>query len=338
MLKCMKSHWKRAVSGLLAVIMAAGMLPVSAFAAGTSDNSNLYAPTGSFELNVAGATAWNGGDKPFTVYKTEGGNVPVATLPTATPFALLEDNSGDRIKIGYQNGGWTGANLDGIGWVDKDSVLVNLPDVIPSIAYESDGSRLFNSRLTRFEYVIPGSYALAEQLAQRQQEAMVNGDTLVVRQSGQMVSVSRAKGDPAQLHSYTLDGVTYQKYDAWAEYETAGDSLSNLSYDPPFSVDRAYSADPSVTLTRFCPQTVKHAPSKVSASDPTGGVGAYNPGSPGGKKPTTSNVDWRTDAERTFLRFTLIEFPNGVVTDLNTNDYSTWHVVGTPLKIGRAHV
>ena len=333
MLKCMKSHWKRAVSGLLAVIMAAGMLPVSAFAAGTSDNSNLYAPTGSFELNVAGATAWNGGDKPFTVYKTEGGNVPVATLPTATPFALLEDNSGDRIKIGYQNGGWTGANLDGIGWVDKDSVLVNLPDVIPSIAYESDGSRLFNSRLTRFEYVIPGSYALAEQLAQRQQEAMVNGDTLVVRQSGQMVSVSRAKGDPAQLHSYTLDGVTYQKYDAWAEYETAGDSLSNLSYDLPFSVDRAYSADPSVTLTRFCPQTVKHAPSKVSASNPTGGVGAYNPGSPGGKKPTTSNVAWGTDPERTFLRFTLIEFPQGVVTDLNNGDYSTWHVVGTPLNV-----
>ncbi len=333
MLKCMRAHWKRAVSGLLAVIMAAGMLPVSAFAADTSDNSNLYAPTGSFELNVAGATAWNGGDKPFTVYKTEGGNVPVATLPTATPFALLEDNSGDRIKIGYQNGGWTGANLDGIGWVDKDSVLVNLPDVIPSIAYESDGSRLFNSRLTRFEYVIPGSYALAEQLAHLQKESMAGVETLVVRQSGQMVSVSRAKGDPAQLHSYTLDGVTYQKYEAWAEYETAGDSLSNLSYDLPFSVDQAYSADPSVTLTRFCPQTVKHAPSKVSASDPTGGVGAYNPGSPGGKKPTTSNVDWRTDAERTFLRFTLIEFPNGVVTDLNTNDYSTWHVVGTPLNI-----
>ena len=41
MLKCMKAHWKRAVSGLLAVIMAAGMLPISAFAADTSDNSNL---------------------------------------------------------------------------------------------------------------------------------------------------------------------------------------------------------------------------------------------------------------------------------------------------------
>lgn len=262
MLKCMRAHWKRAVSGLLAVIMAAGMLPVSAFAADTGGSSNPYAPTGDFELNVAGTTAWNGGDEVLTVYKTEGGSTQAATISTGAPFALPEDKGGNRLKIGYQNGGWTGANLDGTGWVDKDSVLVNLPDVIPSIAYESDGSRLFNSRLTRFEYVVLGSYALAEQLAQRQQEAMVAGDTLVVRQSGQTVSVSRAKGDPAQLHSYTLDGVTYQKYDVWTEYKTADDSLSNLSYDLPFSVDRAYSADPSVTLTRFCPQTVKHAPSK----------------------------------------------------------------------------
>ena len=115
------------------------------------------------------------------------------------------------------------------------------------------------------------------------EEAMSGGETLVVRQSGQTVSVSRAKGDPAQLHSYSLNGVTYQKYDIWTEYEAANDSLSDLSYDLPYVIDRAYSADPSVTLTMFCPQTVKRAPSKVSASDPTGGVGAYNPGSPGGK-------------------------------------------------------
>ena len=334
MLKCMKAHWKRAVSGLLVVIMAVGMLPVSAFAADIGGSSNPYAPTGSFELNVAGTTAWNGGDEVLTVYKTESGDTQAAAIPTATPFALLEDKGDNRIKIGYvTEGGWTGAGLDGTGWADKDSVLVNLPDVLPSVAYELDGSRLFNSRLTRFEYVVLGSYALAEQLAQRQQEAMVAGDTLVVRQSGQTVSVSRAKGDPAQLHSYTLDGVTYQKYDVWTEYKTADDSLSNLSYDLPFSVDRAYSADPSVTLTMFYPQTVKRAPSKVSASNPTGGVGAYNPGSPGGKKPTTSDVTWSTDPERTFLRFTLIEFPQGVVTDLNNGDYATWHVVGTPLNV-----
>ncbi|MEH2941019.1 collagen binding domain-containing protein [Lawsonibacter sp. JLR.KK007] len=334
MLKSMKAHWKRAVSGLLAVIMAAGMLPAPAFAADTSGGSNPYAPTGNFEVNVAGATAWNGGDGALTVYKTESGSAQVTTIPAAVPFALLEDNGGTRLKVGYAaDGGWTGSSLDGTGWIDKENVLVNLPDLLPSIGYDRDSGRLFNSRLTRFEYVIPASYSLAEQLAQLQQEAMTSGNTLVVRQSGQTVSVSRAKGDPAQLHSYTLDGVAYQKYDGWTEYETADDSLGDLSYELPFSIDRAYSADPSVTLTVFCPQTVRRAPARVSASNPTGGVGAYNPGSPGGKKPSTSNVAWSTDPERTFLRFTLLEFPQGVVTDLNTRDWSTWHVIGTPLNV-----
>lgn len=70
MLKSIKSHWKRAISGLLAVVMMAGMFPASAFAADSSGGSNSYAPTGNFELNIAGATAWNGGTidrNPMTV-------------------------------------------------------------------------------------------------------------------------------------------------------------------------------------------------------------------------------------------------------------------------------
>ena len=53
----------------------------------------------------------------------------------------------------------------------------------------------------------------------------------------------------------------------------------------------------------------------------------------GGSKPGSTNVSWATLSGRTFLRFTLIEFPKGVVTDLNSDDYSTWHTVGTPLNI-----
>ena len=49
MLKNIKSHWKRAVSGLLAMVLAIGMLPAAAFAAGTDGGSNPYAPTGNFE-------------------------------------------------------------------------------------------------------------------------------------------------------------------------------------------------------------------------------------------------------------------------------------------------
>ena len=141
MLKYMKVHWNRAVSSLLAVVMAAGMLPAAAVAADTSAESNPYAPTGSFELHVAGTTAWNGGDSPLTIYKTESGSTQAAAIPTAEPFAILEDKGGGRLKIGYQDRGWTGGTLDGTGWVEKDSVLVNLPDVLPSIAYESDGSK-----------------------------------------------------------------------------------------------------------------------------------------------------------------------------------------------------
>jgi len=121
MLKRMKASWKRTLSGLLAVVMMIGMLPSAAFAAETASP---YAPTGDFELNVAGTTAWNGGDEPLTVYKTEGGSTKVTTIPTATSFALLEDNGGDRLKVGYvEDGGWAGSTLDGTGWVDKGNVL-----------------------------------------------------------------------------------------------------------------------------------------------------------------------------------------------------------------------
>lgn len=310
MLKPIKTHWRQAVSGLLAVIIAVGMLPVAAFAADTGSSSNPYAPTGSFELNVAGSTAWNGGDGPLTVYKTEHSSTQATTLLVSKPFALLEDKGGERIKIGYvSDGGWKGNTLESIGWVDKANVLANLPDVLPSIAYESDGGKQFSSRLTRFEYVVPGTYSLVEQLAQHQQEAMSSGETLVLCNACQAVSVGLAKGDPSQLHSYSLDGAVYQKYDAWAEYETADDSLGNLNYSLPFSVDQACSADPSVTLTMFCPQSTPLRVPAAANSTPTGGVGAYNPGSAGGNRPSTSNVAWATDPERTFLRFTLIEFP-----------------------------
>ena len=340
MFKSMTSHWKRVVSGLLAAVMAVGMIPAYALAADISDSSisaeaaAIYAPTGSFELNVAGATAWNGGDQPLTVYKAESGTAQITTIPTAVPFALLEDKGGSRMKIGYvSEGGWTGAALDGAGWVDKESVLVNLPDVLPSIAYESDNGKQFNSRLTRFEYVVPYDYSLAEHLAKIQNASMSVGETLVVRRDGLVVEAGVAKGDPGQLYRYSLDGAVYEKYGGWTLCETEAGTLSAFRYEMPSTIDRACSADPSVTLTRFYPQTVKRAPAKVSASDPTGGVGAYNPGSPGGKKPNTSNVEWSTDPERTFLRFTLVEFPQGVVTDLNTSDYNVWHVVGTPLNV-----
>lgn len=320
---------KKLLSLFLAFVMLLGILPTGAFAAATDES-----PMRAFELDPAGTTAWSRGEEPITVYTTPNGTVQATEIPAGEPFALLEDTGGDRLELGYTEGGWTGGMLENTGWVDKEEILVNLPDLLPSIAYiRMNTEKQFNSRLTRFEYVIPCPYGEAERLAQLQAEAMDGGETLVVRMDGQTVTISRAAGDPASLEEYSLDGETYQKYGKWTEKDPAEDSMSSISaYQLPYNIKMAYSADPSITLGMFAPQPSQpnRAPSKVT---PTGDVGAYNPGSPGGKKPSTSNVAWAIDPERTFLRFTLVEFPGGVVTDLNTQDWNTWHVVGTPLNV-----
>ena len=223
MLKQLKHHWKRTVSGFMALVMAAGLLPGTSLAAETAatpviQTEAAYAPTGNFELNVAGTTAWNGGAEPLTVYSTQAGTTQVTEIPAGEPFALLEDSGGERLKIGYSEDGWTGGTLEDTGWVDKDSILVNLPDLIPSIAYvREDAEKAFNSRLTRFEYIIPCPYGEAERLAQLQAEAMDGGETLLVRMEGQTVTITRGVGEPASLEEYSLDGETYQKYNQWTD-------------------------------------------------------------------------------------------------------------------------
>ena len=498
--KSIKSNWKRTLSGLLAAITIIGMLPATAFAAEeapakVASSITAYAPTGDFEVNIAGATGWNGTCLPLQVYNTESGGTQIVSVPASDsakpiPFAILAYNGGDRGKIGLavdSNGNvtaWEGGQLGKTGWVDKEHIFINLPDVVPSIAYNltnSSGSifqaadgkdipgvtgksyynaRQFSSRLSRYEYVVPCMFTLAERLAKVQQSAMSNGETLVVyetfrpagvqsavrdgftalwdsnsdvstdmdkaiamgyareqgwfisngtsnHQAGLAVDMSLAKGDPAELHEYTLDGATYQKYEDWTEYEmpTRMHQLSSAairyqvpvsSYTMPnelenwterfaasegakrlqsyctavgliplasewwhfndpnaekimakgsysgqdgvstkgdYTIDRAYSTTPYQALTGLSSSGIRRVPANAGISYANGGTGGLNPGSPGGQKPSTSDVDWTTDPERTFLRFTLIEFPEGVVKDINSNDFNTWHVVGTPLNV-----
>ena len=320
MLKQLKYHWKRTVSGFMALVMAAGLLPGTSLAAETAatpviQTEAAYAPTGNFELNVAGTTAWNGGAEPFTVYSTQAGTTQVTEIPAGEPFALLEDSGGERLKIGYSEDGWTGGTLEDTGWVDKADVLINLPDLIPSIAYvREDAEKAFNSRLTRFEYIIPCPYGEAERLAQLQAEAMDGGETLLVRMEGQTVTITRGVGEPASLEEYSLDGETYQKYNQWTD-SSVDSGIS--AYQLPYEISTAYSADPSVTLGMFAPQTSKpnRAPSNIHTHRR---CWSLQPGSPGGQKPHLQRgLGHRPGAD--ILRFTLVEFPGGV-NNLNTMD------------------
>ncbi|MDE7260647.1 MAG: hypothetical protein K2N78_01075 [Oscillospiraceae bacterium] len=345
--KSIKAGWRRALSSLLVLLTVLGMFPSTALAA---EPSPAYAATGNFELNIAGATGWNSTIYPLPVYDIEADGVEIAAVPAiddeAGPvaFVILEDNGGDRVKIGLacdDSGSltsWEGGRVTKTGWADKEYIFVNLPDVLPSIAYTALPAEQFSSRLGRYEFIVPCWYTLAEQLAEAQKDAMSNGETLLIHDAGnQTADISVAKGDPAELHTYEVDGAVYQKYEVWTG---AGSSRELAEWAGPFSVsssstiDRVFSTTPYKTFTEvYVRSGIRRAPIARASASPTGGTGGLNPGSPGGQKPTRNDVSWTTDQERTFLRFTLIEFPEGVVTDLNNMDYNTWHVVGHPLNV-----
>ena len=222
-----KGTWRRALSMLLAVLTVIGMFPVTAFAADAA-----YKATGDFEVNIAGATGWNGTCQPLPVYDSENGSMEIVAVPASddagpVPFVILEDNGGERVKIGLVSDDegnvipWTGGAADGTGWVDKAHIFVNLPDVLPSIAYNltnASGSiftaaggteipnvtghqfyagKQMNLRLDRKEYTVPCMYTLAQRLAKVQKSAMVNGETLVVYEAFR----------PAELQSAVRDGL-----------------------------------------------------------------------------------------------------------------------------------
>ena len=231
MLKSFSQHinanWKRAVSMLLVLLTVISMLPATAIAA---EVASPYPATGDFEVNVAGATGWNGTGLPLPVYDSESDGVEIATVPasdgaTPIPFVILEDSGGDRVKIGLVSNDsgkaipWTGGSVDKTGWVDKKYIFVNLPDVLPSIVYNltntsgsiftaADGTEIpgvtgsqlyagkqFNLRLDRKEYIVPCMYSLAQRLAKVQKAAMASGDTLVIYEAFRPAAAQSAVRD-----------------------------------------------------------------------------------------------------------------------------------------------
>ena len=129
-------HWKRALSLLLVLLTVLGMLPATAFAA--EDGGSVYAATGNFEVNVAGSTGWNGTRLPLLVYGSETDGAEIVSIPASdggapVPFVILEDNGGDRVKIGLASGDdgsvapWTGGYVDRNGLVDTKYILFKQP-------------------------------------------------------------------------------------------------------------------------------------------------------------------------------------------------------------------
>ena len=127
-------------------------------------------------------------------YPDQAGSRSSGSLPAGTAFTILREE-GDRVLASLQDGS--------VAWADKRDIMVNLPDLIPSMIYknsnaegslmknlgmELDGitgrqlyqSKVYNEKLERDEFIMPVQYHMAKKLMQAQQLARARGLTIIL--------------------------------------------------------------------------------------------------------------------------------------------------------------
>ncbi len=177
-----------------------------------------------FELPVTGATGY----APIQLnVRSEASTHShlVITLPPGTAFRILEET-----------GDWWRVDVQGtVGHVYHPYCMINLPDVLPSAVYKNTnasasalqasltaipnitGEQLYeaygyNERLGREEFVMPVLYGAAIKIAQAQELALAEGNTLVICELYRPYEVQRSIVDNlailANANSEVLAGIT----------------------------------------------------------------------------------------------------------------------------------
>lgn len=146
---------------------------------------------GDFELPLSGTTGFASVTLPL--YE-QVGKTKISSLQPGQAFKIL-DESGEYFYIELSN--------SNRGYVESKYVLVNLPDLIPSIIYDDTNSyssifrssgynldnitgnalynvNLYNERLEKKEYLMPLLYTMAKKIAKVQKEALENNDCLKI--------------------------------------------------------------------------------------------------------------------------------------------------------------
>lgn len=145
-----------------------------------------------FELPINGATGFATIDINLRSENSSSSSL-VTTVAKGSTFVILEENY-DWLKVNFEGN---------VGYVFADYVMINLPDVVPSAVYNNTnasasvlkssyidlpsitGVKLydahsFNERLGYEEYIIPVLYNTAKKIAQAQDLAIQDGNTLVI--------------------------------------------------------------------------------------------------------------------------------------------------------------
>ena len=167
--------------------------------------------TGGFELPLEGTHGITLVDA--AVYSSDQtGDRAGSTLPAGTAFTILQE--GERRLLVCLSGG-------NLGWIDKNYIMVNLPDLIPSILYRdsnAEGSlmknlgmdlkgitdkklyecKVYNAKLDREEYIMPVQYHMAKKLMYAQQLAREKNLTIVLYEGFRPHDVQMAIADALQ--------------------------------------------------------------------------------------------------------------------------------------------
>ncbi|MDR4890043.1 M15 family metallopeptidase [Fredinandcohnia sp. QZ13] len=159
---------------------------------------------GDLELPINGATGYTSID------------LNVMSSPTLESETVETLRAGTAFTIHKEEGNWWFIkNETSEGWVDSTYCFINLPDVIPSIVYDSTNTyssefvssgktipgitgqvlyegKTFNERLGKEEFIVPVLYSMSKKIFLAQQEALANDNTLVIYEGYRPYSAQKA--------------------------------------------------------------------------------------------------------------------------------------------------
>ena len=167
--------------------------------------SSVVYMNGDFELPLDGAMGIS--VSPLEMHD-ENGTV-MGSMKAGCEFTILAESENDlRVRLSDDKTGiaFQGDNAPDTVYIDKDFVLINLPDVIPSIVYDNTNSyssllsskgyaianltgealyqtKYHNDRFDNDQYVVPVLYETAKKLKSVQEQMLKDGNSLKIYES-----------------------------------------------------------------------------------------------------------------------------------------------------------
>lgn len=181
---------------------------------------------GDLELPINGATGYTSVDLNLKTSPNQDSET-IETLNAGTAFTIIKE----------EGKWWYVKDATSEGWIDNTYCFINLPDVIPSIAYDGSNTysskfvssgieipgitgqtlykgKAFNERFGKEEFIVPVLYSMSKKVHLAQQEALAHGDTLVIYEGYRPYSVQKAVVD-------ALTSVAYEDVAVMAGINTA---------------------------------------------------------------------------------------------------------------------